>query len=79
MNTAKEGEDDGLDDGLMMAMGDEERETKAEQVTASHALALAVCAALTRSPDVAADPSFRSASQSSPPPCDARTGTRTCH
>ena len=59
VNTAKEGEDDGLDDGLMMAMGDEERETKAEQVTASHALALAVCAALTRSPDVAADPSFQ--------------------
>ena len=59
VNTAKEGEDDDLDDGLMMAMGDEERETKAEQVTASHALALAVCAALTRSPDVAADPSFQ--------------------
>ena len=59
VNTAKEGEDDDLDDGLMMAMGDDERETKAEQVTASHALALAVCAALTRSPDVAADPSFQ--------------------
>jgi hypothetical protein len=67
VNTAQDGSSDGegdLDDGLLDAMDakprdGETKETKAEQVTASHALALAVCATLARSPQVAADPSFQ--------------------
>jgi hypothetical protein len=68
VNTAQDGSSDGegdLDDGLLDAMdakprdGEKTKETKAEQVTASHALALAVCATLARSPRVAADPSFQ--------------------
>ena len=67
VNTAQDGSSDGegdLDDGLLDAMDakprdGETKETKAEQVTASHALALAVCATLARSPRVAADPSFQ--------------------